>query len=83
MPPIINTEKCIKCGLCAQICCMDVYGPVEQGTVPSVMWPDECWHCRACVMDCPAGAITMEYPLPMTMLHVPAQRQDGGDECGR
>lgn len=24
MPPVIDEKKCVKCGLCAQICPMDV-----------------------------------------------------------
>lgn len=64
MPPVINEEKCIGCTKCAQICCMDVFGPAEQKQTPQVRYPEECWHCRACVMDCPAGAIDLRYPLP-------------------
>lgn len=68
MPPIIQTEKCTSCGKCALICCMDVFGPTEPHTIPEVRYPEECWHCRACVMDCPSGAIEMRYPLPYTLL---------------
>ena len=63
MPPVINEEKCIGCTKCAQICCMDVFGPAEQKQTPQVRYPEECWHCRACVMDCPVGAIDLRYPL--------------------
>ena len=28
MPPVIDKEKCIGCTTCAQICPLDVYGPV-------------------------------------------------------
>lgn len=69
MPPIINKSKCIKCNKCAQICGMDVFGPVTPGVCPTVKYPEECWHCRACAIDCPAKAIDMRYPLPMMLLH--------------
>ena len=69
MPPVIDEAKCIKCTKCAQICCVDVYGPAEPGEVPTVRFPEECWHCRACVMDCPAGAIDLRYPLPYMLLY--------------
>ncbi|WP_258359825.1 4Fe-4S dicluster domain-containing protein [Moorella sulfitireducens] len=80
MPPVIDPKKCVHCGTCAQICCMDVYGPAKPQTVPQVRYPEECWHCRACVMDCPAGAIELTYPLPMMILckDAPA-RGEGGD----
>lgn len=70
MPPVINASKCIKCGTCVQICCMDVYGPCEKGQIPKVRYAEECWHCRACVMDCPGGAIDLEYPLATMLLAV-------------
>ena len=83
MPPVINRETCIGCGTCAQICCMDVFGPAPPKAVPQVRYPEECWHCRACVMDCPAGAIELRYPLPMMMLartspRVEQRRKEGG-----
>ena len=68
MPPIINSSKCTACNTCAQICTMNVFGPVVRGQMPVVRFPEECWHCRACVMDCPVGAIDLRYPLPMMML---------------
>ncbi|MED9780637.1 MAG: 4Fe-4S binding protein [Peptococcaceae bacterium] len=71
MPPIIDKEKCISCGTCADICCMDVIHKTEtKPPVIEVRYPDECWHCRACALDCPVGAITMRYPLSHMMLHV-------------
>lgn len=51
---------------------MDVFGPVVVGEKPQVRYPEECWHCRACVMDCPTGAIDIRYPLPYMMLNVEA-----------
>lgn len=68
MPPVIDQTKCIACNTCAQICCMNVFGPVTPKEIPQVRYPEECWHCRACVMDCPAQAIVLRYPLPMMML---------------
>lgn len=70
MPPIINKEKCIECGTCAQICPLDVFRFTEskdgRKTV-IVKYPYECWHCRACVKDCPKNAIKMRYPLSHMM----------------
>ena len=64
MPPLIEEEKCRKCNRCVEICPLDVFGAQEEtNCVPRVQHPDECWHCRACEMDCPADAISMRYPL--------------------
>lgn len=70
MPPIIDKEKCIECGTCAQICPLDVIRFVKDENGKNhvkVKYPYECWHCRACVKDCPKGAITMRYPLSHMM----------------
>lgn len=67
MPPVIDEMKCVKCNICAQICSMDVFGPAQPGEIPVPIYWKECWHCRACAIDCPSGAIELRYPLPMRM----------------
>jgi len=65
MPPIINKDKCVKCGICANICSEDVYYGSKKKEFPVVAYPEECWHCNACVLDCPVeGAIKLRIPLP-------------------
>lgn len=69
MPPTIDQARCMKCGLCAQICPLDVLFQ-DKGTKEIIVrYPDECWHCRACAIDCPAQCITIRYPLSHLMLH--------------
>lgn len=80
MPPVIDPERCIGCIKCAQICCMDVFGPAEPQKVPQIRYPEECWHCRACVMDCPSKAITLRYPLPMMLLYHEAKQAMNKEE---
>lgn len=70
MPPLINSELCILCKKCADICPLDVIKYRDGAIV--VLYPDECWHCRACVMDCPSQAISMRYPLSHMLLHYDA-----------
>lgn len=70
MPPVINDEICKKCGLCADACQSDVFYGSETGEIPNVAYPDECWHCNACVQVCPAeGAVSLRIPLPMMVLY--------------
>ena len=69
MPPVINEDKCIGCGICADICNYDVYFGYEMGKIPSITYPDECWHCNACVLDCPEDAISLRIPLPAMLLY--------------
>lgn len=72
MPPIINQEKCNACGVCADICCMDVFSVVDKKESPEIRYPEECWHCNACVLDCKQEALSLRIPLPFMMLHVDA-----------
>lgn len=65
MPPVINKEICNECQICYAICPEDVFY-VEEGVV-LVGHPDECWHCGACMIDCPLNAIDLYIPLPMRL----------------
>lgn len=73
MPPVINRTKCTGCGTCANICNSHIFvHEPHKDKVPLIKFPDECWHCDSCVLDCPAGAIRLRMPLPYTLLHVRA-----------
>lgn len=81
MPPIIDRDKCERCGLCISICPTNIFTPGEDG--PVVKWPEECWHCNACVLDCPAQAIELRLPLNFMLLHVKTSslREKGDQSC--
>lgn len=78
MPPIISKKKCKACGICADICPTDVLAMAQKGTPPLVKYPDECWHCNSCVLDCPESAITLRIPLPAMLLYVDAKTKTTG-----
>ncbi len=70
MPPIIDKEYCVACGMCANICPQDVFFGSKKKKVHTVTYPDECWHCNACVLDCPKeGAIRLRIPTPMLICY--------------
>jgi adenylylsulfate reductase subunit B len=62
MPPVFN-KKCTKCFKCVEICPGDVLREGKEN--PIVGYPDECWHCGACMMDCKFGAVRLNLPLWM------------------
>ncbi|WP_227765642.1 4Fe-4S dicluster domain-containing protein [Zhaonella formicivorans] len=53
-------EQCNGCGLCVEICPMDVLR-MNDDNKPYMKY-DECWYCDACEKDCPMQAITVEIP---------------------
>ncbi len=74
MPPVINLEKCERCGNCADVCSEDVYFGTTTKELPIVSYPEECSHCNACVEECPVeGAISIRIPLPMMLLYRPEE----------
>lgn len=77
MPPIINKKKCVGCFSCAENCPVDVFGHQKKDLkIPQVKYPDECWHCNACVIDCPMQAISLRIPVPLMMVYVDAPKKD-------
>ena len=49
--PLTDAEKCVRCGLCAEVCPM---GSVNAGD-PALV-EGTCIKCQACIKKCPAGA---------------------------
>ncbi len=74
MPPVINSNLCLKCGSCVDVCPMDVFYGSKKGEIPIVTYPEECWHAEACALHCPANAIDFRIPLtmvvPIKKLHI-------------
>ena len=70
MPPVVDSALCIGCARCAEACQSDVYFGSDKGEVARVVYPEECWHCNACVFECPVkGAVRLRIPLPMMVLY--------------
>ncbi|MBI4321090.1 MAG: 4Fe-4S binding protein [Chloroflexi bacterium] len=63
MPPRIDLEKCNGCGRCDEICPGDLIHVDEASNFPVVQYPDECWHCGCCRIDCPVEAIEIRLPI--------------------
>ena len=80
MPPIIIKDKCNACGVCADICPTDVFRIANKGDIPEIRYPEECWHCNSCVLDCSQEAMKLRIPLPAMLLHVDAQTGVGNQE---
>ena len=76
MPPVIDKDKCSGCGMCADICPLDVLFCSGAGEAPVIAYEEECWHCNSCVLDCPEEAISLRVPLPAMMLYIDAVKEE-------
>ena len=63
----IDPELCNGCGICVQICPMDVIKLDEKGKKAIIKYPEDCMICEICAIDCPTKAIyiTMEKTAPL------------------
>ncbi len=71
MPPVIDESLCELCGICYDVCPQDILS-FEEGEVPTVNYPDECWYCGACVLDCLVEAVSLRLPLQLHIIPSPA-----------
>ena len=54
----VDRDKCIKCGLCASDCIVNIIKPDRHG-FPGVKDFSACIGCQHCLAICPAGAISV------------------------
>jgi formate hydrogenlyase subunit 6/NADH:ubiquinone oxidoreductase subunit I len=59
--PIIDSSKCISCGLCVEKC--PGHAVEMTSTGPAFSRPVACTYCGLCEDLCPAGAISLEYEI--------------------
>lgn len=57
LTPVIDNDKCTKCGLCALYCPDDAIYKAEGGTF--IVKHDYCKGCGICANECPPKAIRM------------------------
>ena len=60
--PIVNMERCDRCGLCVSACPENALRMTDNG--PVFVQPITCTYCLACEPACPYGAIRA--PLTVT-----------------
>ena len=53
----LDTEKCIGCGMCVEVCPHGVFEIKEHKAV--IVNKDACMECGACEKNCPANAIAV------------------------
>jgi NAD-dependent dihydropyrimidine dehydrogenase PreA subunit len=54
----LNSEKCIGCGLCTNVCPHAVFEIADGKAV--ITEKDRCMECGACALNCPVDALEVE-----------------------
>lgn len=63
LPIQIDYKRCNGCGICEKNCPGDLIYPEESTGLPYIKYPEECWLCGACRIDCPKNCIEIKFPL--------------------
>jgi hydrogenase-4 component H len=64
--PVLDGEKCLGCGACAQVCPPRLISVVDDGNTRNVEVDySRCTYCARCQDVCPAGAIKLSSDFEM------------------
>lgn len=58
MRPVVNSETCIACATCSEVCPAEP-NVFEVSDVSRVVHPEACTECESCVNNCPTGSIKL------------------------
>ena len=53
----LNTEKCIGCGRCTEVCPHGVFEIADKKAL--IVDKDACMECGACALNCPSNALSV------------------------
>jgi len=70
--PVIQAEKCIRCGTCVEVCPVTPKAVMFEGNErsrPPVHHYDRCIRCYCCQEMCPESAIEIHVPLLGRTIH--------------
>ncbi|MFX1453117.1 MAG: ferredoxin family protein [Promethearchaeota archaeon] len=68
-PITINSDLCIGCNRCIEVCQVDLFIPNPvKNKPPLIIYPGECWYCGCCVAECPKNGAIKLNPLLMNLV---------------
>jgi NAD-dependent dihydropyrimidine dehydrogenase PreA subunit len=59
----IDTEKCIGCKHCYEVCPLDIYTWNEELKRPIIAYEEECQMCFVCQEECQVDALRIKIPI--------------------
>ena len=59
--PIIDQEKCNRCGLCVSVCACGAIVLIEDRI--AIIETEDCHWCTTCEAVCPTGALTCSFEI--------------------
>lgn len=57
----IDQIKCTGCGICVEVCVMDVLRVDPMTGRAYIAYPEDCQLCYQCELECPDGAIEVAF----------------------
>jgi len=57
----IDLDCCTRCGACVNFCPGHVLAQ-DEGEKPYERYPQDCWYCGVCEVECPARCVEVIFP---------------------
>ena len=61
MITVVDKAKCTGCGICVDLCNMDVLRLDHSNNSTYIAYQEDCMTCFECVLNCPEGAIEVSF----------------------
>lgn len=76
----LDTEKCVGCGMCAQVCPHGVFDMADRKA--RIVDKDLCMECGACALNCPVNAIEVNAGVGCASAIIKSWFTGGEPTCG-
>jgi len=76
----IDGEKCTGCGICIEMCNMDVLRLDESENKACIAYREDCMTCFECALTCPESAVLVNFTPEFTPASIvfPARSNENG-----